>query len=483
MIQLDDLRALPDAVIRQEGRSVFGRAVTDTRTLADGDLFFALSGARDGHAFIHDAIAKGAAGVVVSDPKTGVADGLTVIAVPDTLAALQQLGAAHRQRSGAEVVAVTGSVGKTTTKTLIAAVLRAEHDVFANEASYNNHIGVPLTLLGIEDHHTHVVSEVGTNHRGEIEALAQLIDPDVAVLTTIGYAHIGNFASRDELADEKADLLRCVRPNGHWVLNGDDPLLAEAAERIDRPDVTATRVGFGPDNDLRATDVVVSERATSGRVQTPGRSLPFELPAAGHHVVSGALVALAVGVHHGVDLAVGIEALRHTPPPAGRADLHRLADDLLVIDDSYNASPDAVLSALDLLGQLQGETKIAVLGEMRELGDHTDRLHRLAGTRAGSVATHVVTIGAATEHLAVAAIAAGLKPSHVTTVDSALDAYGVVRNIVDSTPGPAVVLVKGSRFRHTERVYLGLTGRPVACPLDVCTLYINCSNCPKLSTG
>ncbi|HMG40352.1 MAG TPA: UDP-N-acetylmuramoyl-tripeptide--D-alanyl-D-alanine ligase [Acidimicrobiales bacterium] len=483
MIQLDALRALSGAELRQDGASAFGQAATDTRTLADGDLFFALAGARDGHAFIPDAVTKGAAGVVVSDPSVSVADGVTMVFVPDTLWALQQLAAAHRRRSSAEVVAVTGSVGKTTTKTLIAAVLRTKHDILANEASYNNHIGVPLTLLGIEDRHTHVVSEVGTNHRGEIDALAELIDPDLAVLTTIGYAHVGNFASRDELADEKADLLRRVRPHGVWVLNGDDALLATAAGRIDRPDVTAIRVGFGPGNDIRATDVVVHEHATVGRIEADGRSLPFELPAAGHHVVYAALLAVAVGRHHGVDLPVGIEALRQTPPPAGRADLHRLSDDLLVIDDSYNASPDAVLSALDLLGQLPGRAKVAVLGEMRELGDFTDELHQLAGTHAGAAATHLVTIGAATKHLAEAAVAAGLKPSRVITVDSALDAHASARRIVDSTPGPTVVLVKGSRFRHTERVYLGLTGRQVACGLDVCSLYINCASCPKLSTG
>lgn len=201
MIRREDLLALPGASLLANGPGEFPSARFDTRALTRGDLFVALTGAtRDGHEFIAAAAAAGAGGMLVSNPPTQTPAGVTVIQIPDTLAGPQRLAAAARQRFTGPVVAITGSVGKTTTKAMTAAVLAARHRPYANEASFNNHIGVPLTLLGVDEAHTHAISEIGTNHRGEITALAGLVDPDLAVVTTIGYAHLGNFTSREDLA-------------------------------------------------------------------------------------------------------------------------------------------------------------------------------------------------------------------------------------------------------------------------------------------
>jgi len=481
MIALNDLRELPGGTVRQLGGERFEDVRFDSRALRPGDLFVALRGSRDGHDFIPDAIDRGAAGLLVSRPVLAP-EGISVVEVPDTLIALQDLAAAARQRFAGPVIAITGSVGKTTTKAMTSAVLRANHDAYANEASFNNHIGVPLTLLGIAPHHTHVVSEIGTNHPGEIDALAHLVDPDIAALTTVGYAHIGNFTSRKELATEKTDLLRRVRHGGHWIVNIDDPLIREQLAEIRRPDVTSTTISLCSAADLQAHDIKTSETGTTGFVRADVSDHPFALPVTGRHFVYSALIALAIGRRCEVSIRDGIAALSAMPAPAGRAELRRMGARLLVVDDTYNASPDATLAALDLLDELPGDTKIAALGEMRELGDHSDDLHRVVGERAAEVADYLYVVGEAASPLLGAASGRGLDVSDALR-PSAAEVAGAVRDRITKSVGSVVVLGKGARFMHMERIPLALSGVEVACSLPLCTLYINCSRCERVTTG
>lgn len=469
----------------------FTRASIDSRDITGGELFFAITGGtRDGHDFTTHSAQAGARGLVVSRPVPPI-EGVTVIEVPDTLDALQRCAAAVRQRNPAQVIGVTGSAGKTTAKTMIAQALEADFKVLANRASYNNHLGVPLNLTGIDHHHTYVVAEIGTNHRGEIAHLAGLVAPDLSVITNVGYAHLGNFADRDELAREKTDLLRATRPGGTWVLNGDDLLLTSTAAHL--PEAAAARVirvGFGPDNDVRAVDVTVDENGTRGLLHlttgTPQR-IPFALPTAGRHFAYAAMIAVAIADRYGIDPARALGQLHAAPVPQGRASLHRLTPTLLVIDDSYNASPDAALSALDLLGSLPATDKVAVLGEMRELGHRTADLHRRVGAAAAEHATHLVTVGKGAEPARIAAAAHGLPADRIQEAASAREAHDVVRAIidrkVDGSAAETVVLVKGSRFRHMERVALGLAGRTIDCDRSLCTLSTNCSICPGLEAA
>jgi UDP-N-acetylmuramoyl-tripeptide--D-alanyl-D-alanine ligase len=492
MIEREDLlAAVPGAEILHRGPQTYTKASVDTRSITGGELFFAISGpARDGHDFAAAAADAGAGGVVVSrdapDLISAVADRTTVVRVPDTLTALQATARVVRERSSASVIGVTGSAGKTTAKTLIAGILAQKYAVLSNAASFNNHLGVPLTLTGIDPEHSHVVAEIGTNHRGEIAHLSGLVAPDVAVITNVGWAHLGNFADQEELAREKTDLFRHAKPAAVWVFNGDDPLLTRTATSLPEADTARLiRVGFGPHSDIRAVDVTVDERGIRGTMIVHGRRHHFALPTSGRHFAYAAMLAVAVGLSQGIEVEVGIEALRQFTPPPGRATLRRVNDHLLVVDDSYNGSPDAMFSALDLLDSLPGTVKIAVLGEMRELGTFSAELHERVGDAAARTATHLITVGGGAAPTRARAASAGLNPAHIDATGSALQAYSATRRIIDAVDPEesTVVLIKGSRFMHMERVYLGLTGRAVTCPLGACTLYINCGDCPKLERG
>ncbi|HET9654772.1 MAG TPA: UDP-N-acetylmuramoyl-tripeptide--D-alanyl-D-alanine ligase [Kineosporiaceae bacterium] len=491
MLTLDDITAAVPAAVIGDGpgqATSFSRAGIDTRDLVGGELFVAIRGAaRDGHDFVGAAVSAGAAGLLVSRDVQAPA-GVRVIRVPDTLEALQGIGAAVRARSGATVVAVTGSAGKTTTKTMIAQVLSEKYSVQANKASFNNHLGVPLNLTAIDPHSTHVVAEIGTNHPGEIGHLASLVRPDIAVITNVGWAHIGNFADHDALAAEKTDLLRAVGPGGTLVVNGDDPQLARIVATLPGlADLTVIRYGFDDRNDIRAVDVTVTEAGTRGtlRVASTGQEVPFHLAVSGRHFAYAAMAATAVAVRCGIGPEVVAASLAVSAPPAGRGTLRRQDDGLLVLDDTYNGSPDAMLSSLDLLGSLPGRMRIAVLGEMGELGQSSTSLHRRVGAVAARHATHLITVGN-TAALQDEALAGGLPAANAHTVDSALEALHLVHRILgDRDPSvglsDVVVLAKGSRFRHMERVCLGLAGTAVTCPKDLCTLYINCATCDQLA--
>lgn len=481
MIEISHLLACTSASLVKPGAESFTGASINSKEVSSGGLFFAIRGNRDGHEFVPDAVRAGASGVVVQQDIGDVPDGVTVVRVPDTLTALQELGAASRARSAARVVAVTGSAGKTTTKSMVAHLLGACFNVLSSDKSFNNHLGVPLSLLRLMPEHSHAVAEVGTNHRGEISALAQLVEPDVALVTNVGFAHVGNFASRTELADEKTDLLRHVRPGGVWLLNGDDDLLNDAACRQPAPEgVSVLRVGFGPDNDIRAVDARFTETGTSGTIVAGSESVAFHLPLPGRHFVYAALFALAVGRLCEISLEEGVKSLEEFSTPQGRASMRKVTAELSVLDDSYNASPDATLAALDLLGEMSADTRIAVLGEMRELGTWSDELHRLVGRKAATAATHLIAVGEEGKKLLQAAESQGFPASAMSLADSAQNAHVLTQGIVSKSIGRCVVLAKGARFMHMERVPLGLSGRHVGCSLRVCTKYIHCQDCPEL---
>jgi UDP-N-acetylmuramoyl-tripeptide--D-alanyl-D-alanine ligase len=487
MILLDDvLTAVPDGVVLHSGATHFPAAAVDSRRLAGGELFFAVAGPeRDGHDFLAQALRAGAGGLVVSraDAVAALAPlgDVAVLAVPDTLKALQRMAAQVRRRADPTLVAVTGSAGKTTTKTLIAAALAVRFDVLTNAASFNNHLGVPLTLSGIGPQHTHVVAELGSNHPGEIPELARLVAPDVAVVTKVGMAHLGNFADRVELAEEKSDLLRCTRPDGTWVLNGDDPLLLRAAARL--PQATTVRivtVGYAEGNRIRVEQVDVGRGGTTGVLVVGDRRYPFSLALTGRHFGYALMQAVAVAETFGITPETTLEALREVPSPPGRARPIPVDDALLVIDDTYNGSPDAMLAAAALLADLDGELKIAVLGQMGELGRFSQSLHDRVGRAFAASATHVVTVGDDAEPLRLRA-AQDLPDGRTHRAGSAAEALAVVQQLLAGRSGTsAVVVAKGSRFTHMERVPLGLTAGPTGCARPRCPRSITCADCPDL---
>jgi UDP-N-acetylmuramoyl-tripeptide--D-alanyl-D-alanine ligase len=484
VISADVLDALTGADIQSRHHKQFTGVATNSNEVQPGDIFVALRGVRDGHEFVAAAVRAGATAAVVSD-EVVLPDDVTVARVPDTLAALQELSVAVRLRHNVDSIAITGSVGKTTMKNLITHLLGGASDVLSSPKSYNNHIGVPLTLLGLNDSHAYLVSEIGTNHPGEIKSLVTLVNPRAALVTGVGYAHVGNFESQEALAQEKASIFEGVQPDGVWFVNADDPLLQAALERLERPAATKI-VSFGcaPGADTRVSDLEVSPQGISGVIHTVDESQPFTFPLVGRHFASTVAGAVAVVVAKGIPLSEAVARLATFKGTEGRAAISLLREDkLLVIDDSYNGSPDSMLGALDTLAIFSGWRRIAALGEMRELGEWSERLHTLLGTKAGDCADELVFIGPSGSLVQAAAIEAGMKGDRIHLAKSAYEAAHLVEQLVSQSTQPAAVLVKAARFVHSERIPLVLQGVEVKCSLEHCELYIRCSDCAQLGGG
>ena len=331
----------------------------DSRTLQPGDLFVALRGGTDGHAFVADALARGAAGAMVHRTDGLPADA-PLLVVDDTLAGLHALGHAGRARFTGRMIAITGSVGKTTTKEMLRTALAAFGPTHAAEASYNNHWGVPLTLARLPPDAAFCVTEIGMNHAGEIAPLARLAAPHVAIITAVASAHIGYLGSLEAIADEKATILQGLEPGGVAILPGDSPFLGQMAKSASGRVLT---FGAAKGWDARLTSV------NPNRASILGRNVEFSLAAPGTHMAIDAIAALAACAALGLDVALAAEALAAFRPIAGRG-LQRpiRGGDILLLDESYNASPASVRAALGVLAALPGR-RVAVLGDMLELGE------------------------------------------------------------------------------------------------------------------
>ena len=421
--------------------SVWG-VTTDSRRVNPGELFVALSGDNfDAHAFVPQAFARGAAAALVSRPVEGAAGPLLV--VDDTLRAFQELARFHRERFGLPVVALTGSNGKTSTKEMIAAVLEPLGPVHRTAGNQNNHVGVPLTLLGLADEHRAAVIEMGMNHPGEIRRLAQLARPGTAVILNAGRAHLAGVGGREGVVAAKSEIAEGLTQADTLIFFGDDPALREKNQARPCRQVT---FGLGPNVDLHASDIeeqgldgVSFEAKGFGRV-----SLRFP----GRHSVLNALAALAVARVVGVPAGAAVTALAALTPVPGRLIVRRF-DGITVIDDTYNANPDSMRAALDILKETHhAGRRLAVLGEMLELGPSTAALHREIGAAAGFV-ERLYTIGPSAGETAAAAVTAGLDPR---AAQVAPDADALIRAVVADLQDGDLILVKGSRGMALERV-------------------------------
>jgi UDP-N-acetylmuramoyl-tripeptide--D-alanyl-D-alanine ligase len=426
-----------------------GAICTDSRQLAAGQLFVPLVGERfDGHRFLPQAAALGAqAALVQRDRAAAGPPGLLHWLVDDTLVAYQQLGLLHRRALGTPLVAVTGSAGKTTTRELIRAVLAPLGPVVASSGNENNDIGVPLTLLKAGFDTRALVVEMGMRGLGEIERLSGCSAPDVAVITNIGTAHIGRLGSREAIATAKCEITAALRPDGLVVIPAGDPLLEQAlarvwSGRVCRVALSADVPGVGPDGqDLPPAALLGELEADGGNLRLEGLRLP--LPLDGLHNARNLLLALAVARELGVSLAA-LEPLQ-VAVPGGRSRRLQLGG-FTVLDETYNASPEAVLAALALLDRQPGR-HFAVLGTMLELGDQSVALHRLVAERAAALGLDgLVLVAGGAEAEAMLQAAAGLP--RLQRVDSPEQAAAVVAEWLQ--PGDQLLL-KASRGVALER--------------------------------
>ncbi len=423
------------------------RAVgTDTRALSERDtLFVALRGVHDdGHAFLADAAASGAAAALV---ERELPAGLPLVVVADTWRALRDLAASERQRVAPRAVAVTGSVGKTTVKDLTAAAVGAALRVHAAAGSFNNELGVPLTLLGMQEDTEVVVAEIGARHVGDIAQLAPLVAPDVAVVTAVAPVHLEVFGTIDTVAAAKGELVRSLGADGLAVLNVADTRVAAMAAFA--PSVLRV-ASDDPAADVAAEDVELDDLGRARAVAvTPWGRAPFALPVAGRHHVTNALLAIATACHLGVPLEAAAAALRGSTVSRWRASVERVGPYVLV-DDAYNASPTSVAAALETLLAIRTTgVRWAVLGEMAELGPDAASEHRRIGALAARLGVdRLVVVGPAAGPIAEGARAAGgsIAVEHVGDAPAAVDQLRA-----ELAAGDAV-LVKASRVAALEHV-------------------------------
>ena len=416
---------------------------TDSRALMPGALFVALRGDKfDGHNFIRKAAESGAAGAVVEDAPGDLPSGFAVIKVADTLAALQQMAAAYRRTLPAKVINITGSNGKTSTKDFTAAVLARGGRVATTEGNLNNHIGLSLTILRASAKDDFGVFEIGMNHPGEIAPLARISRPDAGVITNIGVAHIEHMGSREAIAREKGMLAEAVTRTGFVVLPADDEFTNAIAARTD---AKVIRAGIGS-GDVYAADVAADGSGSSFTAHALGRAARGSIEAPGRHMVRNAMLAVAVGIECGIPLEDCLEGLRNAKLTKGRLE-RKMVRGIGILDDSYNANPDSMVAALETLGGMPGR-RIAVLGQMNELGAESEAGHRRVGeTAAREKIDCVITVGAIAAGIASAAREHGAKI--VMTPETTSEAAAILRSMARKGD---TVLIKGSRSVRMETI-------------------------------
>ena len=422
------------------GSDVLG-VTTDSRGMSPGQLFIALTGERfDGHEFLAPVAAAGAAAAIVTRP---AAVAMPQLVVADPVLALASLARSHRDRFDIPLVGLTGSNGKTTSKELIAAVLAPLGPVHRTVGNLNNHIGVPLTLLGLESRHRAAVVEMGMSKEGEIRGLAAMARPTVALITNAGRAHLLGLGSREAVVRAKSEIAEGLTPSDTLIYFGDDGLLREVNKGCAAHVVT---FGLGPTPNLTAANI--RETGLSGSefdVEGFGR---VRLTIPGRHNVLNALAALAVSRVLGVPPADAVRALAGVHPVTGRMEVRRFGP-LTIIDDSYNANPDSMRAALDLLREApHAGRRVAVLGEMLELGQTTLSMHREVGA-AASFVDELWVIGPSARDVAAAATLAGLAERAVHVMP---DLPTLLATIPPALRPDDLVLVKGSRGMALDRL-------------------------------
>ncbi len=429
------------------GGMIISGISTDSRRIRPGDLFIPLIGENfDGHNYIASAFENGAAAALSQKPVPDFPDRL-VISVDNTLKALQDLAKRYRSRFSIPFTGITGSVGKTSTKEMVACALGTRYNVLKNEGNLNNEIGVPLTVFRLDGSHEAAVIEMGMSGFGEISALTSIVKPRVAIITNIGISHIEKLGSRQNILKAKLEILEGLQPGGLLIVNGDDSLLSGVKDLL-----KVRTVSYGLNEGVDYQAVNVCSRGIGGidfdiRVHTGEYTV--HVPAPGIHNVYNALAAIAAGLELSVPIRDIIDGIAQFKTGRMRMDIIS-ANGLTVINDAYNASPQSVKAALDVLNELECSRRIAVLGDMLELGEWSEQAHKQTGANAASCRLdYIVTVGIDAAHIAKGAVGAGFPADRTVTFSTNDEALGFLTRML--VPGDAV-LVKGSRGMKMEEI-------------------------------
>ncbi|MFH2013073.1 MAG: UDP-N-acetylmuramoyl-tripeptide--D-alanyl-D-alanine ligase [Pseudomonadota bacterium] len=437
----------------------FNNISTDSRTIKPRELFIALKGEHfDGHSFIHEVYEKGAGGAIVNKGflgKEGLNGERTTIEVEDTLRALGDIAHFWRMKHSIQIVGITGSNGKTTTKEMISSILGIHFNILKTEENFNNLIGLPLTLLRLSGKEDMAVLEMGTNTRYEIKRLSEISVPNVAVITNIGQAHLQGLLSVEEVGKEKGDLFRALKENDFAIINEDDPIvLREATE------CKCRKIGFSitEDSDIMAKDISIDNSGkVSFRLTNKDKDVIINLPLNGAFNIYNALAAAGVAQALDVGLEIIKEGLERIKPMPGRMEIIKL-DDYTIINDSYNANPSSMAQALKTLSGFKSKGRtIAVLGDMLELGEFTKSAHIQIGNMVSELGIdYLFTLGNDSANIAMAAFEGGMNEKNIYVEKEHQDVTEKLRTII--TKGDCV-LVKGSRSMKMELIVNDLTAR------------------------
>lgn len=455
-LRLDEIAQRTSGTILQGDPSfTFSSYNIDSRGSTPGELFFAILAQRDGHDFVPDALSRGAMGAVISRPLTLGDPRPALVLVDETLEALQTLASKSIENLDTRIIGITGSVGKTTTKEFLHSLLSTAFSTYRSCANFNNHLGLPLSLLHLTPQHEWAVLEYGMNHAGEIRRLTEIAAPDIAVVTNVKPVHLEFFADLSAIASAKKEILEGTKPGGTAVLNGDDPLVVEISQ-----DFEGKKIFFSmaEDTPIRARNL--RPRGWKGMTfdLTYGdTSAPITLPFFNRAYLSNFLAAAGAAFACGLPLE-NIQA--HAPKLEAfdkRGQVHTLADGIKLVDDSYNSNPAALSQAMQSLSELPGERKVVILGDMLELGELEVDFHRQAGREAAELGMgFLITVGQLALEIAAGARASGMSRDKILSFpdsDAAVEAIWPLLSEGD------VVLVKGSRGMRLDRIVTKLLER------------------------
>jgi UDP-N-acetylmuramoyl-tripeptide--D-alanyl-D-alanine ligase len=454
---LGELGASVGAAARTEAESgtVLSGVAVDSRHVRPGDLFVAIRGERvDGHAFALEAAARGAAALLGERRPADLPERFPAVLTPDPVRALQLLAASMKRAMGFRLAAITGSAGKTTTKDFAAAILARRFAIEKTPGNQNSQIGFAMSIVNLPRRPEWLVGEMGLSARGDLSRLSRTFEPDIAALLLVAPAHLQFFPSIDSIAEAKAEILEGLKTGGAFVANADDPRVEAIAEREEGRGRRVVRFGSSPSADVNASRVAAEAEASRFRLKMPSGEADIRLPLPGPHQVANFLAAAAIAFVVGLSPADCAEAAAELRPASHRGEWRRHASGARIYDDTYNANPASMRAALETLASLPAARRIAVLGDMLELGPEEERLHRETGRAAARSAQLLVAVGERGRWIAAGAVEAGLPQDAVTPAATAEEAAELLAGRLRAGD---VVLLKASRGIGLDRTVEALS--------------------------